>query len=315
MDPSATKGVRLVASDSPSRGRVELASAEPWLTGGEVPLAWLPVCALDFDDVRAKILCELMGFKYGRMYSSRAIAYRPAPEGDPGYPITSPVEWLECTEGGGEGGGEGEASPPGDPGSSWDWPFARVALPPGAPYFCSFQTKTFAAQCEFTGPLAGVEDETGPSGFVALTGLDLEPNLCPEGDDECMSYGRVELLVDPVSPGRQVWAPVCAVPLDADFEVVVNMGAFVCMQMNNWRQSSSFAWWGSTTGTSFALPETPVSGEGELFDPSQHSAWVTVFSMPEEAGFPIALQKFGMEVSDTPCPHGLLAVICTVQSP
>ncbi|KAG2433295.1 hypothetical protein HXX76_008362 [Chlamydomonas incerta] len=71
--PDEGNGVRLAGGQqgTRSRGRLEISSAD---YDGEV--TWRPVCASSyFGDAQAQIMCEMMGYVYGRTYFSAEVSY------------------------------------------------------------------------------------------------------------------------------------------------------------------------------------------------------------------------------------------------
>ncbi|KAG2433294.1 hypothetical protein HXX76_008361 [Chlamydomonas incerta] len=159
--PREGNGVRLVGG-SGARGRLEVSSVDGWLNEYEEgAVAWRPVCNMvGFDDSYAQIMCELLGYQYGRLYYDDEVNRR-APN-DTATDYDMPVENLDCQQ---------NLSPPTsqiDSGPAGGrrllgrrallraFPVGTVDIPADAPYRCEFDYRS-QKSCDYTGPLVGVE--------------------------------------------------------------------------------------------------------------------------------------------------------------
>lgn len=307
------------------------------MVGPDAPagtVAWRPLCYdVSFTNDVARTVCNLMGYNYGRMYYTSEVAYREpndtATEADmPFESLTcwdyNAPEWFNPPPGGvdGDGGSRRLRSLP-------EAQEGRVAVPRSEFKQCSF----YSGSCDYSGPLVGIECSGAamppappppplppgsparpPSpmllirvvGGTVYFGL-LELNLCPDGSQECLQKGRVELLVpDPTNPGHSVWAPVCAVP---DF--IANAVADVaCKQAFDWPFTQDT--WPVLRGTAkppLPIPTGHVDPGMNNFDPASYSAWVTVLG-GTLGGY--VMQDLQLQVTKERCFDGnMLSVSCS----
>ncbi|KAG2449418.1 hypothetical protein HYH02_005567 [Chlamydomonas schloesseri] len=172
LAPREGNGIRLVGG-SGSRGRLEVSSLDGWLNEYEEgAVAWRPVCNMvGFDDNDAQVMCELLGYTYGRLYYSDEVVRR-APN-DTATDIDMPIENLDCSpnhappatevvdptaSGGRRLLLHGAASSLRRDRALLSSAFRRgtVDIPADAPYRCEFYQRT-ETSCDYTGPLVGVE--------------------------------------------------------------------------------------------------------------------------------------------------------------
>eukprot|EP00198_Chlamydomonas_reinhardtii_P009056 XP_001698393.1 predicted protein [Chlamydomonas reinhardtii] len=322
-DPANSReknGVRLVLGDGP-RGRLELSSTEGWLTDYvDGAVAWLPVCQMiGFDDSKAQIMCELLGYTYGRLYYDDEVAWRP-PNDTASY-TDLPIENLDCSP------NYPDAPPPSSEGGDQTAGGHRrrllaplradINIPKNAPYTCSFYSYA-TKRCDYSGPLVGVECGAPPDRNVDLklygvgvgTVADLESNLCDsEEQDGCRSYERAEVLIaDPANPGSQIWAPICSVDNNDDLAILV--GDTLCKQVVNYPDPGYVSYSGEVQ-LPLQIPEEPdAAAEGNLFRPSKYTQWVTFTGGEPDARYP-ALQQLEYTVASACESAQLFAVFCS----
>ncbi|KAG2449421.1 hypothetical protein HYH02_005568 [Chlamydomonas schloesseri] len=184
----AKNGIRLVDGSGP-KGRLEVSSTDGWLTDYvDGAVAWRPLCATGFfDDSMAQVMCEMLDYKYGRLYYTAKVAY-PTSYNKSEYASQDPLDFLTCHSNspptddqfGGRrmlrdsaassevaaaaealGGDHQHRELRGQQqqqqhshGRSLTAPLrGTVATPPESPYACNFRL----GDCTYDGPLVGIE--------------------------------------------------------------------------------------------------------------------------------------------------------------
>lgn len=315
-------GIRVVLDGgNATRGRVEVSYKIPGLE-----VRWLPLCGVHFTDEQAQIMCQMLGYRFGRKYYSTEAVYpaRPSNAGS-GY---SPVNLSYCDAEGGRRRRRGR---------SLQSLFAgEVNAPPTAPYRCYIAYA--GPECPDTGPFAAVECAGRPfppappppptppapppppvskKDTIRLIGgrsIDasslLEPNLCVgKAQELCQSgYSRVELLVaDASGSGQEVWSPVC---YPEDEQLGAKLAKLVCEQFYYYPWAKTIPWYVSSAPGPVAFPILQGDTAPGGFTPDAYTTYTSFGGSVEASTY--YLQQTSLQLSSTPCDTGLMAVQCWI---
>eukprot|EP00198_Chlamydomonas_reinhardtii_P009055 XP_001698392.1 predicted protein [Chlamydomonas reinhardtii] len=338
--PREGNGIRLVGGGgSGPRGRLEVSSKDGWLNEYEEgAVAWRPVCNMfGIDDSDAQVMCELLGYTYGRLYYDDEVNRRPPNDTATEYDL--PIENLDCSPNHAPPTSEIDAT------SGARRLLSRRALRSGAIYTgkvdipaeaswrCTFALRT-EKSCDYTGPLVGVECSSPPSRRALLrtygsgpnTYEPLESNLCapPAEDAEdpeaaaleyeiCTGSTRADLMLAE-SSGSEVMAALCAI--DEDEELAILVADTVCKQMADYSGEKGSSGYLSTVLPSLQIPEADPSTDAlpPVFQASTYAnKWVTITGGQPDATYP-ALQQMDYTVGDSCASGRLFAFRCTYRS-
>ncbi|EFJ51375.1 hypothetical protein VOLCADRAFT_103418 [Volvox carteri f. nagariensis] len=177
-------GVRLAGGSGP-KGRLELSSVDAWFSNSSAPTkpAWNAVCDEDVDEDVALIMCQMLGYSYGRKAYDARFSYRKPPTSTARIGrITCdqkdssrralrglPTQTTATKNAGGAAdqpllevnvGSASDAHDPRVDRSLYTPRMATLRSPPSAPYTCMFGM----GRCDTQGPLAGLECSHTPLG-------------------------------------------------------------------------------------------------------------------------------------------------------
>ncbi|GLI70822.1 hypothetical protein VaNZ11_015826 [Volvox africanus] len=331
-------GIRL-AGDVGSRGRLEVSSIDAWFTTVSGKASWSPVCdTADFGKDDAVVMCKMLGYTYGRKYSSK---FTTAPRNETDFRY---VGRIICDERVSDPPPPARSPPLRARSRSLYRPLqGSIYTPKASPYTCRFRP----GPCDNKGPFVGIDcshvpfDTTLPpppsppapppappavANYIRFYGPQLsdrtnvfdqlEPNLVDEEDLVGTLYGRFEVQVSSPVNGKAVWAPLCFYNDSTDSSYVDNLkmrtADVACQQLYNWPkmyEGGIGLVLTQVSNTPIDIPGTAV--EEDDFNPAEVAAWATVLS--NGADSVRTVQAMNIAISTTPCKSGaLLTAVCIV---